>query len=112
MINGTTAKMGFKRDRKFAEYHLFDSDEILSIGGLSIEVFHTPGHTPGSCCFSVNGDYLVSGDNLLMEDDKYAPFVEQFTMVPPLNAESIKNIPDPDSYKYVLTGHSGVWRNE
>lgn len=110
MINGTTAKMGPKRTWKFGDYNLFNSDDVLEIEGLKVKVIHTPGHTPGSCCFVINDDYLVTGDNLLMENDKYAPFVEQFTMDPPLNAESIKNLPDPSLYKYVLTAHGGVWR--
>jgi glyoxylase-like metal-dependent hydrolase (beta-lactamase superfamily II) len=31
---------------------------------LNITVFHTPGHTPGSVCYLVNG-LLISGDTLL-----------------------------------------------
>ncbi|HEX2172141.1 MAG TPA: MBL fold metallo-hydrolase [Dehalococcoidia bacterium] len=32
-------------------------------GRLAAAVLHTPGHTPGSVCFTINGD-LVSGDTL------------------------------------------------
>jgi len=35
----------------------------LLLGGLDIEVLHTPGHTPGHCCFLVEGR-LFSGDHL------------------------------------------------
>ncbi len=35
----------------------------LSLGGFSIEVLHTPGHTPGSSCFRLDEDVvLCSGD--------------------------------------------------
>jgi glyoxylase-like metal-dependent hydrolase (beta-lactamase superfamily II) len=37
--------------------------QVLEIGDLSVEVLHTPGHTPGHCCFRV-GDLLFSGDQL------------------------------------------------
>jgi len=37
--------------------------QLLEIGGLSVEVLHTPGHTPGHCCFRVGG-VLFSGDQL------------------------------------------------
>jgi len=37
----------------------------ISIGSLQIEVFHTPGHTPGGLCFWLNQEkVLISGDTL------------------------------------------------
>lgn len=39
--------------------------QVLQLAGLELEVLHTPGHTPGHCCF-VNRDegVLFSGDHL------------------------------------------------
>jgi glyoxylase-like metal-dependent hydrolase (beta-lactamase superfamily II) len=42
------------------------SGEVVEVGSVSIELVHTPGHTPGSQCFSVAGR-LVSGDTLFLE---------------------------------------------
>lgn len=39
---------------------LHDGDR-LRLAGASIEVWHTPGHTPGSCCF-VTDALVLSGD--------------------------------------------------
>jgi hydroxyacylglutathione hydrolase len=39
---------------------LTDGD-ALSFAGFSIEVMHTPGHTPGHCCFRTDG-VVLSGD--------------------------------------------------
>ncbi len=43
-----------------------DSGDRVGIGQLSIELVHTPGHTPGSQCFLVEGR-LVSGDTLFLD---------------------------------------------
>lgn len=39
----------------------FEGGDVLNVAGLSLEVAHTPGHTPGSCCF-IAGDFVFSGD--------------------------------------------------
>lgn len=37
----------------------------LAIGGVELEVRHTPGHTPGHCCFLLEPEgWLFSGDQL------------------------------------------------
>ncbi|RFD26262.1 MBL fold metallo-hydrolase [Mycobacterium uberis] len=40
--------------------------EKLSVGDIEIELLHTPGHTPGSQCFLLDGR-LVAGDTLFLE---------------------------------------------
>ncbi len=40
-----------------------DDGAAISVGGLTIQAIHTPGHTPGSTCFLV-GRHLISGDTL------------------------------------------------
>ncbi len=38
----------------------------LSLGSVSIDFLHTPGHTPGSQCFLTHGN-LVAGDTLFLD---------------------------------------------
>jgi hydroxyacylglutathione hydrolase len=45
---------------------LHDSGDVLRVGDVEITLVHTPGHTPGSQCFHVDGR-LVSGDTLFLE---------------------------------------------
>jgi glyoxylase-like metal-dependent hydrolase (beta-lactamase superfamily II) len=40
--------------------------DVLTVGDIPIEFVHTPGHTPGSQCFLVDGR-LVSGDTLFLD---------------------------------------------
>ena len=42
------------------------SGDRLTVGAVTIELLHTPGHTPGSQCFLVD-DRLVTGDTLFLE---------------------------------------------
>lgn len=42
------------------------SGDTVTVGEIPIELIHTPGHTPGSQCFFVDGR-LVSGDTLFLE---------------------------------------------
>ena len=42
------------------------SGDVLQVGQISVEMIHTPGHTPGSQCFLVDGR-LVAGDTLFLE---------------------------------------------
>ncbi len=42
------------------------SGDVVSVGGVDVELIHTPGHTPGSQCFLVDGK-LVAGDTLFLE---------------------------------------------
>ncbi len=44
---------------------LLQDGDTLSVGTLSIQVMHTPGHTCGSCCYIVD-DVIFSGDTLFM----------------------------------------------
>lgn len=42
-----------------------DHGQVLDLAGVSLEVRHTPGHTPGHCCFYWQAEGIVfSGDQL------------------------------------------------
>jgi glyoxylase-like metal-dependent hydrolase (beta-lactamase superfamily II) len=43
-----------------------DPDDTVTVGAVEIRLIHTPGHTPGSQCFLVDGR-LVAGDTLFLE---------------------------------------------
>lgn len=43
-----------------------DAGDIVKVGDIEVILVHTPGHTPGSQCFLVDGR-LVSGDTLFLD---------------------------------------------
>ena len=45
---------------------LHSSGDVLTVGAVPITMIHTPGHTPGSQCFFVDGR-LVAGDTLFLD---------------------------------------------
>jgi hydroxyacylglutathione hydrolase len=46
---------------------IIKNNDIINIGKINIKVLHTPGHTPGSVCFLVNDEKLITGDTLFVE---------------------------------------------
>ena len=40
-----------------------DDGQVIELGNTIIKVLHTPGHTPGSCCFQLDS-LLFAGDTL------------------------------------------------
>jgi len=59
--NGS-ALFGFDVSLRSADMNLKDGD-ILEVGGLKLEIIHTPGHTSGSICIKA-GNNLFTGDTL------------------------------------------------
>ena len=112
MIDGTTGKTKYIKTKwKYGPYTLLNSGDTVIVDDLNIKILHTPGHTPGSSCYLIGSDYLASGDNFIFKKGKYEHFIEKFNMNTPQQIESIKKLPDPTTFRYILTGHYGVVKN-
>jgi hydroxyacylglutathione hydrolase len=73
---------------------LHDGDDVVHVGDIPIRLIHTPGHTPGSQCFLVGENHLVSGDTLFVEgcgrvdlpggdvDEMYRTLTERLVKLP------------------------------
>ncbi len=49
-----------------AEIRTLRDGSRIAVGGLELEVLHTPGHSPGSCCF-LSGGVMIAGDTLFVQ---------------------------------------------
>lgn len=47
------------------DVHPTEGGDEIHVGSLRVQIIHTPGHTPGSQCFLVDGN-LISGDTLFI----------------------------------------------
>ena len=112
MVTRETARFVFRSGWKHQDYNLIKTGELLNINVFQVQVLHTPGHTPGSCCFIVNDDYLLTGDNLILEDGKYINFFAIINMDTETQLESLKKLPEPSEFEYILTSHTGITKRD
>lgn len=84
-----------------AEWLLKDGDEIM-LGTTPLNVFHTPGHTPGSICLYSDG-LLFSGDLLFYESVGRCDLPGG--SYPVLQESLKKTVLAFDSFTRVLPGH-------
>jgi hydroxyacylglutathione hydrolase len=100
---GVDAKVHVQREEAYgvkrvtgasdSDLALHGSGDVLRVGEVEITLIHTPGHTPGSQCFLVDGK-LVSGDTLFLDgcgrtdlpggnpDDLYLSLTQRLATVP------------------------------
>jgi glyoxylase-like metal-dependent hydrolase (beta-lactamase superfamily II) len=90
------------------DIELNDGD-IIQVGDLKVEVWHTPGHTPGQLSFKI-GDLLLCGDNIYKDG-----------CVGVIDAHHGSNLPDfirslerikADDSRYLLPSHGPVFRRD
>jgi len=72
VVTGTVRRRIFglpARLRRFSHSYTTIADgETATHGTISVRAIHTPGHTPGSTSYLVNGRWLFTGDLLMLHD--------------------------------------------
>lgn len=108
MINGTTPRLLFRYNSKIKrEYRLLKDNDVINAGDIKIRAITTPGHTPGSMSYLVNGHVLFAGDTLLVRGGKVIPFNSFQNMDTKTQKESIKRLMEINDIDLICTGHSG-----
>jgi glyoxylase-like metal-dependent hydrolase (beta-lactamase superfamily II) len=88
---------------------LLNEGDVLTVGNLKLQVWHTPGHTPGQLSFKM-GNLLFSGDNIYRDscvgviDAHHGSDLEDFV-------DSLKRILADDS-EFLLPSHGPVFRRD
>jgi len=85
---------------------------IIALGDRTLEVVHTPGHTPGSIALlDEQRKVLFSGDTIRYRKGKIEGFPEKFTPDPKTAAQSIERLKTLD-FDIMLSGHGDPLRPE
>ncbi len=85
-----------------------EDGQDIRVGGISVRVLHTPGHTPGSVCLVVDnvldggGRYLMSGDTLFPGGPGRSATPEDLETIVRSITQSLYALPDDT---VVLPGH-------
>lgn len=65
-VTGATLLLPDQKRVSFAFRPVREGD-ILTLGGVQLTAIHTPGHTPESTCYLLDGMTLFTGDTLFLE---------------------------------------------
>jgi len=81
----------------------FEERGRVAVGNVSFECYATPGHSPGSACYILEGKYLFTGDSLIRD----TPTVLRFKTS---NADTFESVTRPflrslDKNMTVFPGH-------
>lgn len=60
---GSAALWGFRVEQSPNPTRFLNDGDILIVGSITVEVIHTPGHSPGGICLKFNNK-VISGDTL------------------------------------------------
>lgn len=89
--------------------HQVNDGDIIKVGSIELEVWHTPGHTDSQLAFRV-GDVLLSGDNIYRDgcigaiDAHHGSDIRAFV-------SSLERIRDSD-VKWLAPSHGPMFRND
>lgn len=108
MINGRTPRFfSLIKNSLPGRYEMMADNQAIEISGIQVKGIATPGHTPGSMCYVVNGRYLFTGDSMSIRDGRADLFNELFNMDPGTQKKSLHKLKGIPDIKYVFTAHYG-----
>lgn len=107
-FTGATHVLNSNASVDFAFVPIAD-DETIVVGGIAIKVLHTPGHTPESTVFKIDGAAVFTGDTLFTNavgrPDLKAGEAETIVKAKVLY-HSLRRLIDQDENMFVYPAHS------
>ena len=81
----------------------------FSGNGPEVDVFFTPGHTPGSTSFIIDGKYMLSGDSVFIQSVGRPDLGGQVDAWSDILFDTLQKIKEIDGNMIVLPGHYIAW---
>jgi hydroxyacylglutathione hydrolase len=108
LINGKTGRFFvFGNNIKTDKYILMNDEQLVHYPGIDVEGILSPGHTPGSMSYLVNGKYLFTGDVLKLVKGKVEEFHHFINMDTESDRKSIDRLSHLQGVEYIFTAHYG-----
>jgi glyoxylase-like metal-dependent hydrolase (beta-lactamase superfamily II) len=85
--------------------------QTLDVAGATVKVIGTPGHTPGSVSYLLEGRFLFTGDTLRLRRGEVLPFLPCFNSDQRALDRSIRRLARLDGTEWLMTAHSGATGN-
>jgi hydroxyacylglutathione hydrolase len=97
-------------------YSLLKDGDIVQAGKTRIEALATPGHTPGSMSYLVNGSFLFVGDAVALKEGKVRRSSRRHLrdlshMDLATQTESVKKLAKLENISLMATAHTGFTTN-
>lgn len=73
-------------------------DQLIKIGNLYLKVIHTPGHTPGQCCFDLGDGRIIVGDTIFVGGPGRTWSPQDFTVTMETMQQIVFNWPDDTEF--------------
>jgi hydroxyacylglutathione hydrolase len=112
MIQKKKARMvGFHNSAIRGEYTLLKDDEQVQAGGITVKAIATPGHTPGSMSYLVDGFVLFTGDAFKLFNGRVDALRPYINMDTERQKESIRKLARLTNVGLACTAHWGYTEN-
>jgi hydroxyacylglutathione hydrolase len=109
MVDGRTPRFVFVQNKlgTTKEINFLGDKQVVQAGSIRVEAILTPGHTPGSMSYLINGEVLCTGDTLILKDGVVAPTMWLMNKDGKALRESIRKLAKLAGVKVLCTAHSG-----
>jgi hydroxyacylglutathione hydrolase len=109
MIDGGVPRMLglYHSPRLERPYTLLADGDHGSVGAIEFRAIATPGHTPGSMSYLVDGHVLFTGDTLALRDGRVRTFYRLINMDTATQKASIRKLARLGNVSLLCTAHTG-----